>query len=109
MHDQRRQDDRLYWWKVVAALLSATFLAGLLLTAIFRGMNNVYIPLVSAALAAVLIGVAVSVARRYRAWLHRPPREGGPLEDRLTSVARKAGLLGIGALLMRGTDRKDHP
>ena len=108
MHDRRRQDDRLYWWKVIAGVLSAAYLAGLLLTAVFRGENNAYIPLVTVALVVVLIGVSASVVRRYRAWLHRPPRPGGALEDRLTSVARKAGLLSIGALLLRRTRRKDR-
>ncbi|MCX2948854.1 hypothetical protein [Lentzea sp. NEAU-D7] len=108
MQDHRRQDDRLYWWKVLAGVLSATFLAGLLLTAIFREFSSTYIPLVSAALAAVLIGVTVSLVRRYRAWLHPSPCPGGPLEDRLTSVVRKVGLIGIGTLLLRRKSRKDR-
>lgn len=108
MHDDRRQDDRLYWWKVIAGVTSAIFLAGLLLTAIFRETSSTYIPLVAATLAFVLVGVGVSVARRYRAWLRRPPRGGGPLEDRLTSVARKAGLVGIGVLLVGRTGRKER-
>lgn len=108
MHDQRRQDDKLYWWKIIAGVLSAAFLAGLLLTAVFRETSGTYLPLVGAALAVVLVGISVSVVRRYRAWLHRPPRPGGALEDRLTSVARKAGMLGIGALLLRRNKRKDR-
>src|SRR3954468_2553127 len=108
MPRQRRQDDRLYWWKIAAGLLSAVYLAGLLMTALLHETVGTYAPVVGVFLVGTLVMVVVSVARRFRAWLHRPPEWSGPLEDRVESVARTAGVAAVGALVARRTLRKDR-
>ncbi|RSM85236.1 hypothetical protein DMH04_18270 [Kibdelosporangium aridum] len=64
MSQTKREDDRLYVAKVVAAGITTVLLGGLLYIAVDRDMNHPYIPFVGAGLLVVLAGVAISVARR---------------------------------------------
>lgn len=110
MRHRRRQDNRLYWWKIAAGVASTAYLTGLLLTALLheRG-SGPYAAVVIALLAAVLLAMAVSVLRRFRAWLRRPPRPGGPLEDAAASVAGAVGTAAAGIALVRGTRKENRP
>ncbi|WP_433260892.1 hypothetical protein ACQPZF_25375 [Actinosynnema sp. CS-041913] len=109
MSSRPRQDDRLYWWKVAAGSVTTAYLAALLLTALRHESGSAaYAPVVAVVLVAVASGVAVSVVRRGRAWLRRPPRTGGPLEERVASIAGVVGTAIIAAVIALRIRRNDR-